>query len=72
MDELHGLEHTLMVFLRRKEFQRLLLGNLDVHAHAVSIVPCLVEQFLRTTGDALQMDVAVEAMNETQIACNGS
>ena len=59
-----------MVLLRREQLQRLLLGNLDVHAHAVGIAAGLVKQLLRAAGNALQVDVAVEAVDGPQVAGN--
>ena len=59
-----------MVLLWRQQFQRLLLGNLDVHAHAVGIAASLVEQFLRTARDALQVDVTIKAMHRPEVARN--
>lgn len=71
LDEFHGLEHALVVFLRREQFERLLLGDLDIHTHTVGIASGLVEQFLRTARDALQMDIAIEAVHGAQIAGDG-
>ena len=62
LDKLHGLEYALVVFLGGEQFQRFLTGNLDVYAHAVGIKARLVEQFLRGTRDALQVNVAIKAV----------
>ena len=71
LDEFHRLEHALVVFLRREQFERLLLGDLDIHTHTVGIASGLVEQFLRTAWDALQVDIAIEAVHGAQIAGDG-
>ena len=56
-----------MVFLWSQQFQRLFLGDFDVHTHTVGIAASLIEQFLRGTGDALQMDIAIESVYRSQI-----
>ena len=71
LDESHWLEHTLMVFLWSQQFQRLFLGDFDVHTHTVGIAACLIEQFLRSAWDALQMDIAIESVYRTQITGDG-
>ena len=71
LDELHRLEHTLVVFLRREQLQRFFLWNLDVHTHSVGPAASLSQQLTRSTGNRLQVDVAIKVMNGTQVAHNG-
>ena len=63
LDQFHGLEHALVVFLRSQQLQRLFFRNLDVHTHTIRIAPCLVEQFARGSRDALQVDIAIETVD---------
>ena len=71
LDELHRLEDALVAFFRREHLERLLLGNLDVHAHTVGVTASLRKQLLRGAGNAFEMDVAVEAVDEPQVAHDG-
>ena len=66
----HGCEHTLMVFLRCQHLERRLVGNLDVHTHAVGISPCLTQQLTTCSRNALQVDVAIEMMHRPQVLGN--
>ena len=66
----HGCEHTLMVFLRCQHLQRRLVGNLDVHTHAVGISPRLTQQLTTCSRNALQVDVAIEMMHRPQVLGN--
>ena len=60
-----------MVLLGSQEFERLLLRYLDVDAHAVGIAAGLCQHLLRGTGDGLQVDVAVEAVQRPEVAHDG-
>ena len=63
----HGCEHTLMVFLRCQHLERRLVGNLDVHTHAVGILSRLTQKFTACPWNALQVDVAIEVMHRPQV-----
>ncbi len=56
-----------MVFLRSEIFKRLFAWDLDVYAHAVGIASGFIDKLTRGSGDALEMDVAIEAVDQAQI-----
>lgn len=56
-----------MIFLGRQQLQVLLAGNLDVDAQTVGVEAGFVHQLAAGAGDALQVDVAVEAVHQAQI-----
>ena len=70
LDVAHRRIYTLMVFLRGKQFQVLLLRYLDIDAETVGIKPCLIHQFAAGTGNALQMDISVETMDSAEVLGN--
>ena len=70
LDVAHRRIYTLMVFLRGKQFQVLLLRYLDIDAETVGIKSCLIHQFAAGTGNALQMDISVETMDSAEVLGN--
>ena len=70
LDEHHRLEHTLVILLGSQQLQRLLTRYFDVHTHAVGPPSGFGQQLARRTWDALQVNVAVEAVHCAQIPHN--
>ena len=67
LDVAHRRIYTLMVFLRRKQFQILLFRYFYIDAETVGIKPRLVHQFAAGAGNAFQMDISVETMDSTEV-----
>ena len=67
LDESHRLEDTLVILLGSKEFQRRLTRYLNVYAHAVGPSSCLGQEFARSPGNTLQVDITVEVMHRPQV-----
>ena len=62
----HGQQDGIGIFLRSQQAKALASGKLDIDTHTVGQLSGPIEEFLRSTGNSLQMNVA--ARNPTGAA----
>ncbi len=63
----HRFIHALEVLFGSEVLERPLIGYFDVYAHSVGIQSRLIDKFARCSGNALQVNVTVEAMHGAQL-----
>ena len=66
-DVTHRGEDALEVLVRGHAAEALFGGQLQVDAHAIGVEPALLDQLAATAGDALEVDVTVEAVRGAKV-----